>query len=375
MLALEAKTGKLLWEFDPKVPGAHAGRGCCDVANRGVAVWGGKVFVGTYDGRLIALDAKSGHKVWEELTVDPAHDYTITGAPRVVKGKVIIGNGGAEFGVRGYVTAYDAETGKQAWRFYTVPGDPQKGFETKTVEMIAQDLERRVVETGRRRHGVGLDGLRSGARPALHRRRQRLVLELEAALGEQGRQPVPRLDRGDPAGQRRIRLALPDHAGRRLGLYGDPAHDPRRPDRSTARRARSSCRRRRTASSTCSTAAPASSSPARPMWQTTWATRPRREGPPDRQSGSALRHHRQAGAGHARPARRPQLAADELQPAHRARLHPGRSRPRSRIRRSTRRPIRGAPAGSGTSGSIRSSPRSRTTRRSARRSAPPARDG
>jgi quinohemoprotein ethanol dehydrogenase len=138
VLALEAKSGKLLWEFDPKVPGAHAGRGCCDVANRGVAVWGGKVFVGTYDGRLIALDAKSGQKVWEELTVDPAHDYTITGAPRVVKGKVIIGNGGAEFGVRGYITAYDAETGKQAWRFYTVPGNPKDGYESKTVEMIAK---------------------------------------------------------------------------------------------------------------------------------------------------------------------------------------------------------------------------------------------
>jgi len=101
-------------------------------------VWGGKVFVGTYDGRLIALDAKNGHKVWETLTVDPAHDYTITGAPRVVKGKVIIGNGGAEFGVRGYVGAYDAETGKQVWRFYTVPGNPKDGFESKTVEMIAK---------------------------------------------------------------------------------------------------------------------------------------------------------------------------------------------------------------------------------------------
>ena len=138
VFAIDARNGKLLWEFDPQVPGAHAARGCCDVANRGVAVWGGKVFAGTYDGRLVALDARTGAKVWETLTVDPAHDYTITGAPRVVKGKVIIGNGGAEFGVRGYVGAYDAETGKQAWRFYTVPGNPKDGFESKTVEMIAQ---------------------------------------------------------------------------------------------------------------------------------------------------------------------------------------------------------------------------------------------
>ena len=81
-----------------------AAKGCCDVVNRGVAVWGGKVYVGAFDGRLIALDAKTGKKVWETLTVDQSQDYTITGAPRVVKGKVIIGNGGAEFGVRGYVS-------------------------------------------------------------------------------------------------------------------------------------------------------------------------------------------------------------------------------------------------------------------------------
>ena len=138
VLAIEAKTGKLLWEFDPQIPGEYAAKGCCDVVNRGVAVWGGKVFLGAFDGRLIALDAKTGSKVWETLTVDQSQDYTITGAPRVVKGKVIIGNGGAELGVRGYVSAYDADTGKMAWRFYTVPGNPKDGFETKTVEMIAK---------------------------------------------------------------------------------------------------------------------------------------------------------------------------------------------------------------------------------------------
>jgi quinohemoprotein ethanol dehydrogenase len=135
--AIEAKTGKLLWEFDPEIPGHYAGKGCCDVVNRGVAVWGNKVYLGAYDGRLIALDAKTGKKAWETLTVDQSKDYTITGAPRIVKGKVIIGNGGAEFGVRGYVSAYDAETGKMLWRFYTVPGNPKDGFESKTVEMIA----------------------------------------------------------------------------------------------------------------------------------------------------------------------------------------------------------------------------------------------
>jgi PQQ-dependent dehydrogenase (methanol/ethanol family) len=102
--------------------------------NRGVAIWKGKVFVGTLDGRLLALDAANGQPVWETLTIDPRSRYTITGAPRVVKGKVLIGNGGAEFGVRGYISAFDADTGKLVWRFYTVPGDPSKPFESPVLE-------------------------------------------------------------------------------------------------------------------------------------------------------------------------------------------------------------------------------------------------
>jgi len=120
--AFDAASGKLLWTYDPKVPGEAGVKGCCDVVNRGVAVEGGKVFLGTFDGRLQALDAETGKLIWSVLTVDQGQSYTITGAPRLVKGKVLIGNGGAEYGVRGYVTAYDMETGKLAWRFYTVPG-------------------------------------------------------------------------------------------------------------------------------------------------------------------------------------------------------------------------------------------------------------
>lgn len=134
--ALDAATGKLLWKYDPQVPRHLAGRGCCDVVNRGVAVWEGKVYVGAFDGRLIALDARSGKPLWAvDTRLDPERSYTITGAPRVVKGKVIIGNGGAEFGVRGYVSAYDAKSGKLAWRFYTVPGDPAKPAENKAMEL------------------------------------------------------------------------------------------------------------------------------------------------------------------------------------------------------------------------------------------------
>ncbi len=119
--AWDAATGKPLWKFDPKVPGERAVSACCDVVNRGVAVWGDKLFVGALDGRLIALDKKTGKEIWSAQTFDTAKPYTITGAPRVVKDMVLIGNGGAEFGVRGYVTAYDADTGKERWRFYTAP--------------------------------------------------------------------------------------------------------------------------------------------------------------------------------------------------------------------------------------------------------------
>jgi quinohemoprotein ethanol dehydrogenase len=122
--AFDGASGKLLWRYDPHVPGEVAVKACCDVVNRGVAYWEGKVFVGALDGRLIALDARTGKEVWSTLTVDPAGNATITGAPRVVKGKVIIGNGGAEMGMRGYVSAYDAGTGGLVWRFYTVPGKP-----------------------------------------------------------------------------------------------------------------------------------------------------------------------------------------------------------------------------------------------------------
>jgi quinohemoprotein ethanol dehydrogenase len=138
VFALNAASGQLLWSYDPKVPGSWAVNACCDVVNRGVAAWNGKIFVGTLDGRLIALDANTGHLVWQALTIDPNFRYTITGAPRVAKGKVIIGNGGGEFGVRGYVSAYDSATGNLVWRFYTVPGDPSKPFESPILAKAAQ---------------------------------------------------------------------------------------------------------------------------------------------------------------------------------------------------------------------------------------------
>jgi quinohemoprotein ethanol dehydrogenase len=137
--AIDARTGKKIWTFDPGVDREKGYKGCCDVVNRGVALYKGKVFVGAYDGRLIALDAASGKTVWEKDTlIDREHSYTITGAPRAFNGKVVIGNGGAEYGARGYVTAYDADTGSQAWRWFTVPGDPGKPFEDESMAAAAK---------------------------------------------------------------------------------------------------------------------------------------------------------------------------------------------------------------------------------------------
>ena len=106
--------------------------------NRGAALYEGKVIVGTIDGRLVALDAEDGSVVWETLTINPDQAYTITGAPRIVQGMVVIGNGGAEYGVRGYVSAYDADDGSLVWRTYTVPGNPADGFESEAMEMAAE---------------------------------------------------------------------------------------------------------------------------------------------------------------------------------------------------------------------------------------------
>jgi quinohemoprotein ethanol dehydrogenase len=136
--AYDAKTGGLLWAYDPQVKRELGVNACCDVGNRGVAAWNHKIFVGAYDGRLVALDAATGKPVWSTQTVDTTKPYTITQAPRVIKGRVIIGNSGGEYGTRGYISAYDAETGKLVWRFFTVPGDPSKPFENEAMARAAK---------------------------------------------------------------------------------------------------------------------------------------------------------------------------------------------------------------------------------------------
>jgi quinohemoprotein ethanol dehydrogenase len=140
--AIDVRRGTLKWRWDPGlVRTGYAGSGprfCCGPVNRGVALYQGKVYVGLLDGRLMALDAETGTPVWAVQTTPPNSDYSITGAPRVVKGHVIIGNGGGEYGTRGYVSAYEAETGKMKWRFYVVPGDPSKPFEDEAQARAAK---------------------------------------------------------------------------------------------------------------------------------------------------------------------------------------------------------------------------------------------
>ncbi|MEE8117604.1 MAG: PQQ-dependent dehydrogenase, methanol/ethanol family [Gemmatimonadales bacterium] len=138
LYAFEAATGEPIWTYDPRVNRGHARYVCCDVVNRGPAYYRGKVYVGTLDGRLVSVWAESGELAWEAQTTPEGRAYSITGAPRIADGKVLIGNGGAEYGVRGYVSAYDAETGELTWRTYTVPGDPADGHENEWMAEAAE---------------------------------------------------------------------------------------------------------------------------------------------------------------------------------------------------------------------------------------------
>jgi quinohemoprotein ethanol dehydrogenase len=136
--AVDAVSGKLIWKSDPHIQlnmainGSYSAR-----TNAGVAVWDGKVFVGAGDCRLIAMDGAAGKQLWEATVCDPTQTG-ITGAPHIAKGKVLMGFNGSDDGVRGALIAYDAQTGKEAWRFWTVPGGPSKPFETKALEMAAK---------------------------------------------------------------------------------------------------------------------------------------------------------------------------------------------------------------------------------------------
>jgi quinohemoprotein ethanol dehydrogenase len=136
--AFDAATGKPLWSYDPEVPRETLVRVCCDAVNRGVAVYNNKIFIATLDGRLVALNAATGKPVWSKMTVPDQESYAITGAPRIVKGRVLIGSAGGEFKARGYLAAFDAESGDEVWRFHTVPGNPADGFENDAMKRAAE---------------------------------------------------------------------------------------------------------------------------------------------------------------------------------------------------------------------------------------------
>lgn len=145
--AFDAATGKALWDYDPQVPGETAVKACCDVVNRGLATWGNSLFLGTLDGRLVALDRDTGAVEWEVQTTPKGTSYTVTGAPRVIDGKIIIGNGGAEFGVRGYIAAYSVEDGSELWRFYTVPAGDEGGESPQYLQDAAETWNTEVLRS------------------------------------------------------------------------------------------------------------------------------------------------------------------------------------------------------------------------------------
>ena len=168
VFAYDAKTGKAVVELRSAKSTRRAASKRAATSSIAASHSGkGSVFVGTIDGRLISLDAATGKQIWCEQTLDLKSNGTITGFPRVVKDLVIIGNGGAEFGARGYVTAYHAESGKQAWRFYTAPnpkGEPDGAasdeiLKTASKTWNAKRQKRRLARKRRRRHGMGCDCL------------------------------------------------------------------------------------------------------------------------------------------------------------------------------------------------------------------------
>ncbi|MBV9743912.1 MAG: PQQ-binding-like beta-propeller repeat protein, partial [Acidobacteriia bacterium] len=149
VFALDARTGKEKWRWDPEVNHtAVAPRICCGVVNRGLGLYEGKVFVPVIDGRLVALDIETGKPLWESRVAYPQDSYTLTMAPRVIRGKVLVGASGAEYPVRGFLAAYDANTGRQAWKFYTVPGDFSKPPENEPMRRAMATWDTKATKTG-----------------------------------------------------------------------------------------------------------------------------------------------------------------------------------------------------------------------------------
>ena len=160
-MALDAKTGRVFWiyRYTPS-PDRDV---CCGANNRGLAILGDTLFMGTLDAHLVAIDAKTGRPLWNTKVADSKAGYSITHAPLVVKDKVIVGVGGGEYGIRGFIAAYDAKTGKEAWRFYTIPAPGEPGYETWERARRSRDVLRSRRLEARRRLGLGDRLVRSGS--------------------------------------------------------------------------------------------------------------------------------------------------------------------------------------------------------------------
>jgi len=128
VIALDAATGKTIWTYMHKPD--PAARNCCGRLTRGLAILGDKLFLAALDASMIAIDAKTGKEIWNTEAADPKQGYAFTHAPLVVKDKVIAGTAGGEYGVRGFIAAWDVNSGKEVWRFNTVPGPGEPGHET-----------------------------------------------------------------------------------------------------------------------------------------------------------------------------------------------------------------------------------------------------
>ena len=242
VFAFNAQTGKLLWKYDPQVAGSIGIKGCCDVVNRGVAAWKGRIYLGAYDGRLIALDAKTGKVAWSVQSPSIRRKaYTSTGAPRIANGKVIIGNAGSEIGVRGYISAYDAATASCCGASTPFPAIRRKPYENEQLRAGRGDVDRRpVLETGRRpRYGTASSTSRKPtwcisapptARPGWPRRAARRAATICSQQHHRG-----------GCRHRPLRLALPGDARGDLGLRrhqsagaGGPRHRRRHAARADA---------------------------------------------------------------------------------------------------------------------------------------------
>ena len=251
--------------------------------------------------------------------------YTITGAPRVFKGKVIIGNGGAEYGVRGYITAYDADDRRAEVALVHGAGRPDQAVRERRDGQGRQDLGSvgQVLGGRRRRHGVGHARLRPRTQPDVRRHRQRLAVGASQAQPEGRRQPVPGVDRRAQPRHRQVRLALPGNARRQLGLHVDPADDPRRPeDRRQAAQGDPACAEERLLLRHRPHQRPVHLGEELRRHQL--GHRLRQEGPADRDADRT--RGRPPARDHPEPVRRAQLAFDVVQPADGPRLHAGAER-------------------------------------------------